>query len=68
MYASGDAKWQINPQGQHMLDVQVFKDSVKIGRLFAVSFQRKLRIPDDGRTYPLPPGLGSFPVKEVADY
>lgn len=51
-----------------MLDVQVSKDSVKIGRFFSVSFQRKLRIPDDGRTYPLPPGLGSFPVKEVADY
>ena len=51
-----------------MLDVQVSKDSVKIGRFFSVSFQQKLRIPDDGRTYPLPPELGNFPVKEVADY
>ena len=24
----------------------------------AIDFQRTLRIPDDGKTYPLPPGLG----------
>lgn len=33
-----------------------------------VSFQRTLRIPDDGRTYPLPPGLGEFPLRLVRDY
>ncbi len=33
-----------------------------------VSFQRTLRIPDDGRTYPLPPGLGAFPLRLVRDY
>jgi len=27
-----------------------------------------LRLPDDGKTYPLPPGLGSFPVLRVSDY
>ena len=27
---------------------------------------RTIRVPDDGRTYPLPPGLGPFPVAEVA--
>jgi len=31
----------------------------------AVSFQRTLRIPDDGNDYPLPPGLGRFPVRKV---
>jgi hypothetical protein len=31
-------------------------------------FQRTLRIPDDGHTYPLPPGLGAFPVRHVEDY
>ncbi len=35
---------------------------------FAACFQRTLRIPDDGKVYPLPPGLGSFPVFAVADY
>jgi hypothetical protein len=33
-----------------------------------VSFQRTLRIPDDGRAYPLPPGLGEFPLRLVRDY
>jgi hypothetical protein len=33
-----------------------------------ISFQRTLRIPDDGRAYPLPPGLGEFPLRMVRDY
>ncbi len=33
-----------------------------------ITFQRTLRIPDDGRTYPLPPGLGAFPLRLVRDY
>lgn len=33
-----------------------------------VTFQRTLRIPDDGRDYPLPPGLGCFPVCHVDDF
>jgi hypothetical protein len=41
---------------------------VLVGERLAVSFQRTLRIPEDGRTYPLPPGLGAFPVCAVADY
>jgi hypothetical protein len=35
---------------------------------FALCFQRTLRIPDDGKTYPLPPGLGLFPIMKVRDY
>ncbi len=35
---------------------------------FSLYFQRTLRIPDDGRQYPLPPGLGAFPVYRVEDY
>ena len=34
---------------------------------FSVGFQRTLRIPDDGEDYPLPPGLGRFPVRHVDD-
>lgn len=41
---------------------------VRIGKSFCVDFQRTLRIPDDGNTYPLPPGLGMFPVLRVDDY
>jgi hypothetical protein len=33
-----------------------------------VKFERTLRIPDDGRDYPLPPGLGAFPLRHVDDY
>ncbi len=33
-----------------------------------ITFERTLRIPDDGRTYPLPPGLGSFPLCHVDDF
>jgi hypothetical protein len=33
-----------------------------------VEFQRTLRIPDDDRTYPLPPGLGAFPLRHVDDH
>jgi hypothetical protein len=33
-----------------------------------VDFQRTLRIPDDERLYPLPAGLGRFPLRHVDDY
>lgn len=34
----------------------------------AITFQRTLRIPDDDKTYPLPPGLGAFPLRHVDDF
>ena len=34
----------------------------------SINFQRTLRIPDDDKTYPLPPGLGAFPVRQVDDF
>ena len=34
----------------------------------SISFSRTLRIPDDDREYPLPPGLGNFPLHHVDDY
>jgi hypothetical protein len=33
-----------------------------------IDFQRTLRIPDDNRSYPLPPGLGRFPLAHVDDF
>jgi hypothetical protein len=33
-----------------------------------VSFQRTLRIPDDDKTWPLPPGLGRFPMVHADDF
>jgi hypothetical protein len=33
-----------------------------------IDFQRTLRIPDVNRSYPLPPGLGRFPLAHVDDF
>lgn len=43
-------------------------DTLTLGAGLSVSFLRTLRIPDDGKTYPLPPGLGRFPIRRVDDY
>ena len=32
-----------------------------------IGFRRTLRIPDDGKDYPLPPGLGAFPLRHLDD-
>ena len=51
-----------------MLRVSVDYNRMRIGERFSVSFQRTLRIPNDGRVYALPPGLGAFPIYRVEDY
>jgi hypothetical protein len=33
-----------------------------------ITFQRTLRIPDDNRTYDLPPGLGHFPLEHTSKH
>src|SRR5262245_36583072 len=38
------------------------------GAKSVIEFQRTLRIPDDGKHYPLPPGLGAFPLRHVEDF
>ena len=43
-------------------------DRIQLGEHLFVSFQRTLLVPDDGRTYPLPPGLGRFPIHRAADH
>jgi hypothetical protein len=35
---------------------------LRFGERLMVSFHRTLRLPEDGRTYPLPPGFGLFPI------
>ena len=51
-----------------MLDVIIENQSIRIGERFALGLHRTLRIPDDGRTYPLPPGLGRFPLFKVSSF
>ena len=36
--------------------------------VLSLNLQRTLRIPDDGNDYPLPPGLGAFPLRHVDDF
>ena len=42
-------------------------DRIRIGPHLAISFERTLRIPGDGRPYPLPPGLGLFPIRRLGE-
>lgn len=49
------------------MKISIRRSHLVLGRV-TVSFQRTLRIPDDGETYPLPPGLGVFPIFKVKDY
>ena len=49
------------------LSVLLERNTLKIGDA-KIDFQRTLRIPDDDKTYPLPPGLGKIPIEKVQDY
>jgi len=51
-----------------MSNVRIRDDRIYAGDHLSFTLQRTLRLPDDGRTYPLPPGFGPFPVKRVEDY
>jgi hypothetical protein len=46
--------------------VKIVRDQLVLGPV-TVDFQRTLRIPETG-LHPLPPGLGQFPLRRVADY
>jgi hypothetical protein len=43
-------------------------NKVNVGERFTISFQRTLRIPDDGKLYPLPPSTGEFPVLDLENF
>jgi len=46
--------------------VRFAEGQIQVGKRFAVSLQRTLRVPEDGREYPLPPGFGRFPMAVIA--
>lgn len=52
---------EASPMGEPKLN----GDHISFGNGFHLSFLRTLRIPDDGKTYPLPPGLGRFPIRKI---
>lgn len=49
------------------MTAQLEHDRLRAGEHLAISFERTLRIPDDGQAYPLPPGLGLFPIRRAGD-
>jgi tetratricopeptide (TPR) repeat protein len=49
--------------------VVIDKNRLRIGRFLSVTFRRTLRVPEDGKDYPLPPGFKDpFPIFRVQDY
>ena len=40
----------------------------KVAPRLKIGFMRTLRLPDDGKTYPLPAGLGEFPLRHIEDH
>jgi hypothetical protein len=53
----------VNREGP--LAVAVADDQIHVGDRFAVAFERTLRVPVEGSDYPLPPGLGRFPIRDI---
>lgn len=51
-----------------MLDVRIHDDLIHMGDRLTIALHRTLRLPDDGRSYPLPPGLGHLPLRRITDY
>ena len=49
------------------LCVTLKDDILSVGDV-KITFERTLRIPDDNKTYPIPPSLGKFPLVQVQDY
>jgi hypothetical protein len=50
----------------HRVSTAAVKGYVDCG--LQICFHRTLRIPDDGRTYPLPAGLGLFPLHDIDEF
>lgn len=53
------------------MDQEIVDSTNRIGLRagpFAVRLERTLRVPDDGKVYPLPPTLGSFPLFRSSSY
>ncbi|HEV2045850.1 MAG TPA: tetratricopeptide repeat protein [Chthoniobacterales bacterium] len=49
--------------------VVIDKNQLRVGRFFSVTFRRTLRVPEDGKDYPLPPGFKDpYPIFRVQDY
>ncbi len=59
--------WNIPVVAAKQKESNCFNELI-LGRFSKISFNRTLRIPDDGKTYPLPAGLGKLPIHRVEDF
>ena len=48
--------------------MKIVNEHIVFDNGFTLGLIRTVRIPDDGKNYKLPPGLGRFPIKRVEDY
>ena len=55
-------------KGVRRLSLAIQEGVILLGRHTRISFNRTLRIPEDGREYPLPAGFGRLPILRVEDY
>ena len=55
-------------KGVRRLPLAIRNDQLLVGRHTRLSFNRTLRIPEDGREYDLPAGFGRLPILRVEDY
>lgn len=55
-------------KGLRRLPIAIHDDEVCVGKHARISFNRTLRIPEDGKAYPLPAGFGRLPVLRVEEY
>lgn len=55
-------------KGVRRLPLAIHDDVLCVGKHARISFNRTLRIPEDGNTYPLPAGFGKLPILRVEDY
>jgi Holliday junction DNA helicase RuvB subunit len=55
-------------KGVRRLPLAIHENAIRIGRHTQISFNRTLRIPENGREYPLPAGFGRLPILRVEDY
>ncbi|KAF9059504.1 hypothetical protein BDP27DRAFT_468023 [Rhodocollybia butyracea] len=56
------------PQHRSVDEAKIQINSACVHGNLNFSFERTIRIPDNGAEHPLPPGLGSFQLFNVADY
>lgn len=59
---------ELVPRATGHLPLTLVEDSVRVGRHTTISFNRTLRVPEDGKHYPLPVGMGKLPIYRVEDY